>query len=95
MSRRFQLGESELNELYTEQGMNQREIAEQKGVHERTIGKLMQRLGIPVRKREQSKIEHACVNCGKVTTNPKFCSNTCAAIHNNKHFPKRQKQKRE
>lgn len=30
-----------------------------------------------------------CINCGKQTTNPKFCSRGCSAIHNNKAFPKR------
>ena len=31
-----------------------------------------------------------CINCGKETTNPRFCSKTCAAQYNNVHFPKRQ-----
>lgn len=31
----------------------------------------------------------SCLNCGVDTINPKFCSRNCAAIYNNKAFPKR------
>lgn len=34
-----------------------------------------------------------CLNCGTETANPKFCSKSCAAIYNNKQFPKRERQK--
>lgn len=30
-----------------------------------------------------------CLNCDNATDNPKFCSRSCAATHNNKKFPKR------
>lgn len=30
-----------------------------------------------------------CVNCGKETTNPKFCSRSCSATYTNKLNPKR------
>lgn len=30
-----------------------------------------------------------CLLCGSETRNPKFCSNSCAASHNNKKSPKR------
>jgi predicted nucleic acid-binding Zn ribbon protein len=30
-----------------------------------------------------------CLNCPKLTDNPKFCSRNCAATYNNKRFPKR------
>lgn len=30
-----------------------------------------------------------CKNCGEETTNPKFCNRSCAAIYNNKKYPKR------
>ena len=30
-----------------------------------------------------------CITCQKSTSNPKFCSRSCAAIFNNKKFPKR------
>jgi len=30
-----------------------------------------------------------CLNCQQHTNNPKFCSKSCAAKHNNKVFPKR------
>lgn len=30
-----------------------------------------------------------CLCCGKETTNPKFCSQSCAATYNNKLYPKR------
>ncbi len=33
-----------------------------------------------------------CLTCGKLTDNPKFCSNSCAATYNNRHFPKRHKK---
>lgn len=36
-----------------------------------------------------------CQNCDKYTTNPLFCSRSCAAQVNNKKYPKRQKQPRE
>ena len=32
-----------------------------------------------------------CLNCNTSTSNPKFCSKSCAASHNNKLFPKRKK----
>ena len=32
-----------------------------------------------------------CLNCGKETNNPKFCSRSCAAVYNNTHRPKVQK----
>lgn len=30
-----------------------------------------------------------CIQCGSGTNNPRFCSRSCAARHNNKKFPKR------
>ena len=35
---------------------------------------------------------HPCPVCSKETTNPKFCSSSCAATHNNTVKPKRVKQ---
>jgi hypothetical protein len=34
------------------------------------------------------KTEHSCVNCKKLTKNPKFCSRSCAASYNNKYKKK-------
>jgi hypothetical protein len=34
-----------------------------------------------------------CLFCGEYTTNPKFCSTSCAAKYNNRLFPKRMKQR--
>ncbi len=34
-----------------------------------------------------------CMTCGKDTPNNKFCSKSCAAVHNNKVAPKRRKSK--
>ncbi len=34
-----------------------------------------------------------CVKCGKLTSNPKFCSSSCAASYNNHLGPKRQKKR--
>ena len=33
-----------------------------------------------------------CINCGKETSNPKFCSSSCAASWNNHLHPKRNRQ---
>lgn len=33
-----------------------------------------------------------CANCGKETNNPRFCSNKCAATHNNHLKPKRRRE---
>jgi hypothetical protein len=33
-----------------------------------------------------------CLNCKKETTNPKFCNKSCAAVYNNKLYPKRKKK---
>lgn len=33
-----------------------------------------------------------CLACGVETTNPKFCSSSCAARYNNRAFPKRQRK---
>lgn len=35
-----------------------------------------------------------CKNCSHLTTNPKFCSNSCAATYNNRAAPKRIMQPR-
>ncbi len=35
-----------------------------------------------------------CLNCNERTKNPKFCNKSCAAIYNNKAFPKRPKKQR-
>src|SRR5262245_3350419 len=35
-----------------------------------------------------------CSYCGRETTNPKFCSSSCAAKYNNVAVPKRTKQQR-
>ena len=95
MPKRLEIQESELKELYTEQGLTQREIAQKHGVARRTIGRLMQRLGIPIREQKRIDEERLCAYCGKDTMNPKFCSTSCAAKYNNQHFPKRKKQVRE
>ena len=34
-----------------------------------------------------------CLNCGKDTHNPKFCSSSCSAQFNNRAFPKRKRQR--
>ena len=38
------------------------------------------------------RLKHKCAICDNVTTNPKFCSNSCAATHINSVAPKRIKQ---
>lgn len=35
-----------------------------------------------------------CQHCGKETTNPGFCSRSCAASYNNRKYPKNSKQQR-
>jgi len=35
---------------------------------------------------------NTCKNCGEPTKNPKFCNKSCAAIYNNKKFPKRKRR---
>lgn len=35
---------------------------------------------------------NTCKNCDKSTKNPKFCNKSCAAIYNNKRFPKRRRK---
>ena len=32
-----------------------------------------------------------CLTCNEDTSNPKFCSRSCAAIYNNKLFPKKKR----
>lgn len=44
--------------------------------------------------REVEKIIRDCLNCGKPTENPSFCSRSCSTTYNNIHFPKRKKKKR-
>lgn len=36
----------------------------------------------------------SCQNCGKTTSNPKFCSRSCAAVVNNRLSPKRKREGR-
>lgn len=35
-----------------------------------------------------------CENCNKLTSNPKYCSRSCAAISSNKTYPKRKTKKK-
>lgn len=51
---------------------------------------------IPAPKRDGSKTRtmRPCVQCGQETTNPKFCSQSCAATYNNHTHPKREKSSR-
>lgn len=35
-----------------------------------------------------------CLNCNTITSNPKFCSSSCAATYNNHVYPKRSKHKK-
>lgn len=37
----------------------------------------------------ESSGKRACVNCGKETNNPRYCSRSCAAQKNNRTSPKR------
>ena len=52
-------------------------------------------INIQVIQRAQKKIEnekakeHPCENCGKTTTNPKYCGRSCGAIINGSLYPKR------
>jgi hypothetical protein len=39
------------------------------------------------------EIAMKCMNCGTETTNPKYCSRSCAASHNNRVSIKRQRQR--
>lgn len=43
------------------------------------------------KKSYKAKESRNCIACGKDTTNPKFCSQSCSAIYTNKMFPKRKK----
>lgn len=43
---------------------------------------------------QRNRIEINCIQCGAVTTNPKFCSSSCAASYNNVKFPKKKKKER-
>jgi len=53
-------------------------------------------LGSKLRARPGSNpvVIRQCLRCGSETTNPKFCSTSCAAKHNNVIAPKRTKQQR-
>lgn len=44
-------------------------------------------------RKQNAKKKVKCLNCGKLTDNPKFCSGTCAATYNNKKFIKRKRKK--
>lgn len=39
----------------------------------------------------QAPILRSCAQCGKETTNPKFCSSSCSAIYTNHTHPRRKK----
>lgn len=42
--------------------------------------------------KQSKKQSHPCLGCNELTLNPKFCSHSCAATHNNTVTPKRKKQ---
>lgn len=84
----------ELERLYIDEKMTQRQIAQKFHCEPRTVRKAMRAFGIPARLQKKPLVERNCPQCGKVTTNPKYCSSSCAAIFNNKHFPKRSGKKR-
>lgn len=52
-----------------------------------------QRLRRPSRYVPIERWKMECLNCGKETTNPKYCSKACSAQHTNKLFPKRKTKK--
>lgn len=43
-------------------------------------------------RKQNAKKKVKCLNCGKLTDNPKFCSSKCAATYNNKKHPKRERK---
>lgn len=85
----LEIKEADLRRLYEEEHLTQRQIAKLHNCNERTIRKAMRRYGINARLQKKERIERNCQQCGKITTNPKFCTSSCAAIFNNTHFPKR------
>jgi hypothetical protein len=48
--------------------------------------------GFLVPKTRKPRTKKPCEHCGKETLNPKFCSQTCGAVYNNKKFPKRERK---
>ena len=55
-----------------------------------TLNNALTKANIPLTyKKPQAKPQIKCLHCGKLTKNKKFCSQSCAASHNNKKYPKR------
>ncbi len=43
---------------------------------------------------KHTSIDHPCLNCGKLTMNPKFCCSSCSATYTNKAYQKRKPKPR-
>jgi len=83
------LSRQELEQLYVQAHLTQRQIASRYGCTVQSVRKAMREYGLGVRLQKRAEIVRACTQCGKATSNPKFCSRSCAAIFNNTRFPKR------
>lgn len=92
MPKRDDITKTELSALYLKDGLTQKQIAELHHSTPKTIRRLLRLLGIPIRQQKRIEEQRPCANCGQLTTNPKFCTNSCAAKYNNQHFPKSKKQ---
>lgn len=71
-----------------------RQIGEHLGCSASYAGKLLKKYGLRtnhISTHTREKVAVACSVCRAETTNPKFCSQSCAATYNNTRKPKRRK----
>ena len=87
---------AELQQYYNETGKTPScETFPKSWNHKRIFGtwnNALKAANIPIHFKPNSRQEHPCGNCGKLTKNPKFCTSNCAATKNNKEHPKRKRK---
>jgi hypothetical protein len=83
---------TEIFEDLVSRGFSQRQIAQELNMARSTVSYFLNKLSLrtthlPTQGR--ASILHTCLQCGKNTTNPKFCNNSCSAKYNNPKKPKK------
>lgn len=84
-----------LFQKYSVEKMSTTDISKVIGCNRYIVVRKLHEYGIDVRPscfQKKDVVYRLCASCGKETTNPKFCSRSCAAITNNTKFPKWEKK---
>lgn len=74
---------------YINQGFTISQIAEAESMTNHRVRFLLKKYDLSTKGQKKKPFKRPCLVCDKETTNPKFCSSSCAAKYNNEKSPKR------